>query len=51
MSIEGILGGLTDPRATLRAPPRRDPARAIFGGLPPVHPGKGLTGDLHRSDW
>jgi hypothetical protein len=50
-SIEGVLGGLADPIATLRAPPWRDPARASFRGLPSVHPGKGLTGDLHRSDW
>jgi hypothetical protein len=50
MSIEGVLGGLADPRATLRAPPRRDPALVTLGGLPPAHPGKGLIGDLHRSD-
>jgi hypothetical protein len=42
--MEGILGSLADPRATLRAPPRRDLARAMFGGLSLVHPGKGLTG-------
>jgi hypothetical protein len=51
--IEGVLGGLAEPRATLRAPPRRDPAWATFGGLSPVHPGKGLTGAyaevLHRA--
>jgi hypothetical protein len=55
-SIEDVLGGLADQRATLRVPSRRDPVRATFGGLSSVHPGKGLTGgqrfdrDTHRSD-
>jgi hypothetical protein len=35
VSSEDVLGGLADPRATLRASPWRDPARATFGGLPP----------------
>jgi hypothetical protein len=41
--IEGVLRGLADSIATLRALPQRDPAWATCGGLPPVHPGKGLT--------
>jgi hypothetical protein len=39
VTSEGVLGGLADPRATLRASPRRDPTRATFGGLPPESPG------------
>jgi hypothetical protein len=29
---------------------RRDPTRVTSGGFSPVHPDKGLTGDLHQSD-
>jgi hypothetical protein len=36
---EGVLGGLADPRATLRVYPWRDPARSTFGGLPSESPG------------
>jgi hypothetical protein len=40
-----------EPRTTLRAPPRRDPARATSVGLLPDLPGDtGLTGDPYRSD-
>jgi hypothetical protein len=47
---EGVLGGLADPRATLHAPPQWDPAQETFGGFSSVYSGKGLAGDLHRSD-
>jgi hypothetical protein len=41
----------TEPRTNLRAPPRRNPARATFFGLSPDLPGDiGLTGDSYRSD-
>jgi hypothetical protein len=40
-----------EPRTTLHAPPRRDPARATFVGLSSDLPGvTGLTGDPYRSD-
>jgi hypothetical protein len=49
--IEGVLGGLADPRATLRALPRRDPARATFGGLPQLYLTKSFVQRLPSTLW